>query len=183
MRSGGWGAAEGCSRDRGGGAMGTLLSGCEAPPVQQSTRRSCRVCGVRSRNVQLAPSSERTAADMTRGRSVLWSRTPSLPPVLPCDREAAWLSGGASSRLQVSNCASSSPSTSAIVGCPTVGTTATARPAADAAHEIGVSKGPHRHQRDVWRTVSLPAACATLHDHITPWRGCASSSCDAEAAR
>ena len=70
--------------------MGTLLLGCKAPPVQQSTRTSCSICGVRSKSVQLLPSSDRTTPDNTgAGRSVLCSITPSLPPELPCRRDAA----------------------------------------------------------------------------------------------
>ncbi len=70
--------------------MDTLLDGCKAPPGQLSTRMSCSICGVSSRSAQLEPSSERTAPDMTGAdTSELWSMTPSLPPVLPCDRDAA----------------------------------------------------------------------------------------------
>jgi hypothetical protein len=164
--------------------MGTLLRGCRAPPVQQLTRSSCRVCGVRSMKVQLLPSSHSTELDMTGANmSVLYSMTPSLPPVLPCNLEAAWPSGGASSRLHVSGCASSSPSTSAAEGCPTVGRIAAALPAADAAQIIWVSKGPQQRQPEVWCMTTLSVARLTLQVHMAPWRGWASSNCEAEAAR
>jgi hypothetical protein len=89
MTCGGWGTAEGCRSGRGREDIGTLLPGCNAPPVQQSTRTSCSICGVRSNSVQLLPSSERTAPDNTgAGRSVLCSMTPSPPPELPCRRDA-----------------------------------------------------------------------------------------------
>ena len=83
----------------------------------------------------------------------------------------------------MAHCASSYPLTSAIVGCPTVGTIATTRPAADAAQTIEVSNGPQGRQREVWSTAPPPEANATLHDHMAPCRGCVSRSCDAEAAR
>ncbi len=83
----------------------------------------------------------------------------------------------------MAGCDSSSPLTSAIVGCPTVGTIATTRPAADAAQTIEVSNGPHRRQGEVWCTLPPPEANATLHDHMTPCRGWVSRSCDAEAAK
>ena len=61
---GGWGTADGCSRESGREDMGTLLRGCNDPPVPQSTCTSCRYSAVRSNSVQLLPLSESTVPDM-----------------------------------------------------------------------------------------------------------------------
>lgn len=62
---GGWGTADGCSEESGRLDMGTLLRGCNDPPVLHSTCTSCRDSAVRSNSVQLLPLSESTALDMT----------------------------------------------------------------------------------------------------------------------